>query len=37
VELSTNAENRRALRLYLEADFGIDDIRVCWQLERAGT
>ena len=35
VALSANATNRRALGLYLDAGFGIDEIRVCWQLDRA--
>ena len=35
VTLSTGAANRRALKLYADAGFKVDDVRVCWQVERA--
>lgn len=34
VTLSVSTTNRRALALYLDAGFDVDDVRVCWQLER---
>ena len=35
VALSTAATNERALKLYRDTGFGMDDARVCWQVERA--
>jgi ribosomal protein S18 acetylase RimI-like enzyme len=36
VSLSVSASNRRALPIYLDAGFNVEDVRVCWQLDRRG-
>lgn len=35
VSLSVSTFNKRALALYLDAGFGVHDVRVCWQFNRA--
>jgi ribosomal protein S18 acetylase RimI-like enzyme len=34
VSLSVSTSNKRALALYLDAGFGVHDVRVCWELRR---
>lgn len=34
VNLSVSTSNKRALALYLDAGFGVHDVRVCWDLKR---
>lgn len=35
VSLSVSTSNKRALALYLDAGFGVHDVRVCWDLMRS--
>jgi len=37
VNLSVSTFNKRALALYLNAGFGVSDVRVCWEMKRAAS